>query len=319
MIIRPPTRPQSLLRAVVNHAAPLLPRSQRRNKHGIPLWADSKKQERFAKYGVPGFLSAKTYQETYLNYTQHLCDRLNEWTQGTANESTSVFDLHATCAHRPDRAALYNHAAMAIHTHFFWESLTDSEDPVERRPGINTMRSIEMDFESVDHLRSEFLETADAMFGNGFVWLMKPPYAGGLTLLATYNAGSPYSEAAPRRDNRDMATFDGRGIAAQLSASGSAIGSAGTFGDFSSARANLFEGALNAQPILCVNLWQHQYIPDWGVLGKRAYLTAWWDRIDWQMVERRHSMYETEGDRYISRNRPAPYRNIMDAINSNMA
>jgi len=46
------------------------------------------------------------------------------------------------------------------------------------------MRNIEMDFESVDHLRSEFLETADAMFGNGFVWLMKPPSAGGMTILA---------------------------------------------------------------------------------------------------------------------------------------
>ncbi|KAJ4504744.1 hypothetical protein HRR83_003125 [Exophiala dermatitidis] len=329
MITQPATRPQSLLRAIVKQAQSSLPRTQRRSKHSVPLWADSKKQERFAKKGVPGFLSPTTYHETYEKYTQHLCDRLNEWTQGTPDESTSAFDLHAINAHKPERAALYNHAAMANHTHFFWESLTDAEDPVERRPGLNTMRSIEMDFESVDHLRSEFLEVADAMFGNGFVWLMKPPTPGGLTILATYNAGSPYSEAAPRRDNRDMATYDGRQLAAQLSGRGGlgagsleertlgrggGLGVAGSFGDFSSARANLYSGALNAQPILCVNVWQHQYIPDYGVLGKRAYLTAWWDHIDWQMVERRHSMYETEGERFAPNRNSRPYANVMDAV-----
>lgn len=92
------------------------------------------------------------------------------------------------------------------------------------------------------------------------------------------------------------------------------MGVAGAFGEFSAARANLFAGALNAQPILCANVWQHQYIPDWGLFGKRAYLTAWWDRIDWQMVERRHSMYETEGDRFGSNRSARPYANVMEAV-----
>ncbi|KIV77611.1 hypothetical protein PV11_09399 [Exophiala sideris] len=311
MIIRPATRPQTALRAVGKQAAPLLSRSQRRCKHSPAEWADRQRQERFTQRGVPGFLSAKTYQETYAKYTKHLCDKLNEYTQGTADESHSAHDLHAICSHKPERAALYNHAAMAIHTHFFWEALTDSEDPHDRKAGNYTARSIEMDFESLDHLRTEFLEVADAMFGNGFVWLMKPKTPGGLKILATYNAGSPYSVAAPRRDDRDMATFNGRQVGTDLLSAGMNVDSlgpgggryAGSFGNFSSARANLFVGALDAEPILCVNVWQHQWLPDYGMFGKREYLTAWWDSIDWKMVESRHNHVEWEQDRRVNRSR----------------
>merc|ERR1711939_243558 len=198
MITRPSTRPQSLLRAVVKQAS-ALPRTQRRSKHTPPTWTDRQKQDRFAKNGVPGFLSANAYQETYAKYSQYLCDKLTEYTQGTPDESVQPRDLHFQCSHRPERAALYNHAAMANHTHFFWEALTDSEDPAQRRPGMQT---------------------------------------------------------------------------------------------------NRFTGLLNAQPILCVNVWEHQWIPDYGVLGKRAYLTAWWDCIDWQVVENRLSTVEPDNYGY---------------------
>jgi len=219
---------------------------------------------------------------------------------------------------------------MATHTHFFWESLTDGHDEYSQRPGLNTTRSIESDFESPDHLRSEFLETADSLFGNGFVWLMKPPTRGGLTILATYNAGSPYPEAAPRRDRHDSATFNARMLAAGLKGTpyderGARViadtsgGLAGKFGEFSAARASRYAGWLDAQPILCVNLWQHQWIPDWGIFGRRQYLAAWWDRIDWSVVEKRHSMYETEGDRLAPNRLGVRSGGLVDAVSRGMS
>ncbi|KAL6250415.1 hypothetical protein RBB50_002717 [Rhinocladiella similis] len=296
MITRPSARPQSLLRAIVKQSS-VLPRTQRRCKHTPPVWADAKKQERFVENGVPGFLSANTFQETYTKYAQHLCDKLTEYTQGTPDEHTQTRTLHWQNAHRADRAALYNNAAMADHTLFFWEALTDSLDPVERRPGVQTAKNIESDFGSLENLRSEFLEIADAMFGNGFVWLMKPTSFGGMTILATYNAGSPWPQAAPRRDTQDMANFNGREVADQLKNAARVVDgsrTAGHSGRFSMYQSNKFVGALNATPILCANVWQHQWIPDYGMLGKRAYLTAWWDSIDWQKVEERLVHAETE-------------------------
>jgi Fe-Mn family superoxide dismutase len=43
-------------------------------------------------------------------------------------------------------------------------------------------------------------------------------------------------------------------------------------------------GGAEFVPVLCVNTWEHAYLLDWGMKGKREYLEAWWDRIDWETV-----------------------------------
>lgn len=198
------------------------------------------------------------------------------------------------------------------------------------------MRSIENVFGNVATLREEMLETADAMFGNGFVWLMKGENVGDLKILATYNAGSPYPGAAPRRDDTDMANVgnnpNGSLLSEQLSGrsglgfdgEGRDIGislgnvSAGHFGNFSANRSKHHAGLLNMQPILCVKVWEHQWLRDYGILGKKPYLTAWWDRIDWQKVESDHNLHETNGDAWQSG--MSPYAStggssVLDALN----
>lgn len=209
---------------------------------------------------------------------------------------------------------------MAIHTQFFFEGLAHApSSAIPRTPGINTKKSIETHFDSVDQLRNEFLETADSLFGNGFVWLMLPRDVGGLSILATYNAGSPWPGAAPRRDNRDMANIDARQLADELQnprrdhagsySNGVSHGTAGSFGDFSANRARFFEGHLDAEPLLCVNLWQQQWLPDYGLFGRKEYLTAWWDTIDWGVVENRLSL---AGPVNESRLRPSQYEPLMN-------
>jgi Fe-Mn family superoxide dismutase len=194
---------------------------------------------------------------------------------------------------------------MALHTQFFWEGLTDTDNPQEKQPGINTTKHINEVFEGgVDQLRVDFLEAADSIFGNGFVWLMKAPVTGGLSILCTYNAGSPHKNAAPRRDDKDMANFDGRQIGAQLSTRGNplqdrsrAVGTAGAFGNSSAARPVHYQGLLDAGPVLCANVWQHQWLPDYGMFGRRDYLANWWDHIDWNVVERRLAIHDyQDGD-----------------------
>lgn len=60
-------------------------------------------------------------------------------------------------------------------------------------------------------------------------------------------------------------------------------------------------GGYSGQPILCVNTWEHAYLRDYGVGGKRAYLERWWDRIDWEVVERSARMYGPESSRRLPR------------------
>lgn len=53
-------------------------------------------------------------------------------------------------------------------------------------------------------------------------------------------------------------------------------------------------GGYSSYPILCVNTWEHAYLRDYGIGGKRAYLERWWDRVDWAVVERNAKVYGPE-------------------------
>lgn len=43
-------------------------------------------------------------------------------------------------------------------------------------------------------------------------------------------------------------------------------------------------GGVDVTPVLCVNMWEHVWLYDWDIEGKRKFLEAWWDRIDWDVV-----------------------------------
>lgn len=43
------------------------------------------------------------------------------------------------------------------------------------------------------------------------------------------------------------------------------------------------------KPLLNVSVWQHAYIHDYGVAGKRKYLENWWNCIDWSVVLNRYT------------------------------
>lgn len=115
------------------------------------------------------------------------------------------------------------------------------------------------------------------MFGPGFVWLAKNLEREGLLhIFCTYNAGSPYPAAHARRQPMDMATHT----------PDTALGNqyAGAMGAHAANQKNLAPGAVDVQPILCVNTWEHVWLMDYGIAGKAEYLERWWDRINWEVV-----------------------------------
>jgi len=119
---------------------------------------------------------------------------------------------------------------------------------------------------NVEAMKTEILATAEAMFGCGWVWLVLDQ-GKRLRILCTYNAGTPYGEAY-RRQNTDVNT-------------GETLGTANDSPQRSAVRG---QGVQNILPLLNVNCWQHAWITDYGVLGKKAYLEHWWNRVDWGVV-----------------------------------
>lgn len=215
--------------------------------------------------------------------------------------NSPVMHLHYQFSHQPDHTALYNHAAMAHFNHLWWESLAYNKAEIPE----NLRRDIVEDFGTVEDLRNEMVEHADAMFGNGFVWLLKErPHndATGtrskLRILCTYNAGSPYAAAWRMRQTRDSATTDDRTAGTyrsrQMSVPQNYVGSSGQYSQVGR-EGHLAPNALDALPLLCLNVWQHMWVPDYGVLGKRQYLSAWWERVDWNVVQNRSNQMAKVG------------------------
>ncbi len=223
----------------------------------------------------------------------------------TDYEDRSLKNIILDTARVPSLAAVFNHASMAHNTDFFFKQLAtaSSAAPVPI-PGL-LQAAIDDNFGSVETLRREFAATAQAMFGPGFVWLVKAnglPASGRgsdhLRLLTTYLAGSPYPGAHWRRQGVDMNTVGQEAPAGTpgeettdaarqwLSSQAAAVtgsSSASTSGD------RRPPGGIDVIPVLCLSTWEHVWLRDYGLGadgygGKTAYVEAWWNAIDWEAV-----------------------------------
>ena len=184
---------------------------------------------------------------------------------------------------------------MAFNNHFFFKALS----PERTEPSQSMIADINDSFDSIDNLRQEMIETANAMFGPGFVWLMKSSDNGKFRILTTYIAGSPLPQAHFRAQTRDLANKDPNPyLPTNISASErdrlrrptNTTGFAGqhsTSGTYA-----LHPDQLHAAPVLCVNTWEHAYIRDFGIDQKKKYLAAWWERINWDVVQQECTINE---------------------------
>ena len=190
-------------------------------------------------------------------------------------------------------APIFNHASMAHNNHFFFKRL--SPTPVAMPESLRS--ALEESFSSVETLRREFVVTASAMFGPGFVWLVRlnsrdaPGQANPFRILTTYLAGSPYPGAHWRRQPVDRNTVAGAPAAGGPSpTAGFGPGSATEPSDASSQNAKAAPpGGIDVVPVLCLNTWEHVWLRDYGVGaggygGKRQFVEEWWKTIDWEGV-----------------------------------
>ena len=232
-----------------------------------------------------------------------MVDRLNELLAGDPLQKKRPKDIVLQTARDPMRANVFNYASMAHNNHFFFNGLSVSPDALGKHPSLET--SLSNTFGSMETLQTTFIDTAAAMFGPGFVWLVymqssdstrshnrkTPRQSGGWRILTTYNAGTPYPEAGYRRQGLDMSTNGiNEFVAYQQNANPIPVNDVGSFGNHSllgkqQTRPEIPPGGTTLVPVLCVNTWEHVYMPEFGVAGKRNYLKKWWDCIDWGQVD----------------------------------
>ena len=173
---------------------------------------------------------------------------------------------------------------MAWANHHFFSTL--SPDP-PKMSALFTSK-ISDSFSSPESLRATFIATANAMFGPGFVWLVQHKsknvhlQENELSILTTYLAGSPLPGAHYRRQEQDHNTMMG-------------AGSFGSTSLFPKLESKIAYGGADIDILLGVNTWQHVWLMDWGVGGKKEFLEGWWRAIDWDKVESNWHNTESKG------------------------
>ncbi|BCS24808.1 mitochondrial 37S ribosomal protein mS42 [Aspergillus puulaauensis] len=266
-------RPQASLRAassICQKPTSALPRFQTRGLHQVPSLNHG---AYFKENGVPELLSPEGYDFSWTQYQSLLVNKLNLLTQDTVDADAKPGELLVKYSRRPEMASVFNYASMAHNNHFFFNCISPTRTEIPEKFAKDIVDTCS----SVESLKLDFLATANSMFGPGFVWLAKNLEREGLLhIFCTYNAGSPYPAAHARRQPIDMATHT----------PDTALGNqyAGAMGAHALNQKNLAPGAIDVQPILCVNTWEHVWMMDYGIAGKAEYLERWWDRINWEVV-----------------------------------
>ncbi|KAL9099617.1 MAG: hypothetical protein Q9163_004906 [Psora crenata] len=262
------------------------PKATRRRVHNVPQLTHD---EAFTNNGIGRAFTPEAFNIAWHQYQGHLVNRLNEMTAGHPYHTKETKDILQANARNPNQASLFNHASMAWNNHHFFTTLSPDPQPISRHLETRLTTC----FSSVESLKKQYLATALSMFGPGFVWLIRNPSSRArtsptntgnaandpeFTILCTYIAGSPLPGAHPRAQSYDMNTEN------ELSMR------AGAIGQYSgSVDSKIAPGRIpRAEVCLGVCTWEHCWNHDFGVTGdgKRRYLEAWWDSIDWAVVER---------------------------------
>lgn len=186
-------------------------------------------------------------------------------------------------ARDPNAAPTFNHASMAHNNHHFFNTLSPNPEPMSD----HFKNELEASFGSIETLKKEMILSGISMFGPGFVWLVRSRGSPEkkYSLMCTYLAGSPYPGAHARKQEVDMNTQEAKTVTDAISRKfAPAKNTVGAHGALSEKK--MAPGGVDVNPILCLNMWEHTYMLDYGVTQKALYGSNWWGSIDWSVVER---------------------------------
>ncbi|KAM3543466.1 hypothetical protein ARSEF1564_003613 [Beauveria bassiana] len=228
--------------------------------------------------GIPTLMSPGGFSIAWSEYMAFTVEKLNALTAGTELEDKDTKTIALMTAREPNQAPIFNYASMAHNNHFYFQGIAPAPVAMPEKLRVD----IEASFSSVETLRREMVLTASAMFGPGFVWLVKAG-PGAYRVVSTYLAGSPYPGAHWRAQSTDMNTVGDQGSARSWFRTQTGPQHRG---------GNLPPGGIELQPLLCLNTWEHAWLLDWGhgaggQGGKAAFAEAWWGIVDWELVSNR--------------------------------
>ena len=272
--------------------------AQRRALHQLPP------QPAAIVEGCDPFLSKRTTSLLWNQWQAGLLQRLNDEVKGTPRAAESVVETVISTARDRENVLAFNYASLALNNSFFLSGLI----PVAAQPnpeypqpssdsdykffGKTLATAIADQYGSLPQLKLALSSAAMGMFSSGFVWLVKDEH-GRLGIVPTYGTGTVLVHQRQQRGPSDLVAGvqDGNsskeGDSDASSDANAGIARSAPTSRFDSLAHGSAAGAIghNLYPLLCVSVFEHAWLGDYGFWGKERYLSNFFDCINWERAE----------------------------------
>lgn len=302
---------------------------------------------RIANENFKGLLSNRALNEVWFKRGNQLIDGLNQLLEDNQfkNPPSDLNDLISMTINKQELYGIYAYATLIHNLQFYMESLktndeefadarirkcdesellkTSTLDYVNRPKDENLNSWIQDSFGSMDEFRTLLLNSAKAIKGDGFVWLVaesnlsefalknsssnvsKGPIYNHLSVVNTYNAGAVDDslrsgqitklklQKQARLASLKKKQVERKSINGETEEDIEEISSLEkeidelVLGTVEEAEANTIFSDKKLLPLLCIDASPRNYLLDYGIFGKQQYLDNVWECIDWNVVSMR--------------------------------
>jgi superoxide dismutase, Fe-Mn family len=136
----------------------------------------------FAKDALKPYISEETLEFHYGKHHFTYLTNLNKLISGTEFEKKTLTDIVQTSS-----GSIFNNAAQHMNHTFYWNCLTPNSNC---EPSQELLAAINGAYGTFEKFKHEFINSASALFGSGWTWLIKNN-DGVLSIINMSNAGNP--------------------------------------------------------------------------------------------------------------------------------
>ena len=234
--------------------------------------------------GIPKVYSPTGFKTVWSDYQAFLCDKLTLKTAGTSYEANIPFHIILSTAKKPYQTQLFNLASAVHNNHLFIENILPVSGS-DNRPSQTFLSRVRDSFDvEWEELKENIVRlTERKVIGQGWFFLIENGNKE-LHCLTLQNNGTPYY--FPRNQLFDLnapvnlSEFSHLEQIREMVVSGN-----GSPHSESPQQQHVIRDW--SMPLICVNLWDYAYLPDYGVTGRSTYVRNVLDNLNWNVVNSR--------------------------------
>lgn len=135
----------------------------------------------YAEDALAPYISGKTIQYHYGKHLAAYIDNTNKLKAGTEFDDQPIHEIV-----KKSSGGLFNNSAQVFNHYFYFEAL---HAPSKETPESKIKALLDQNFGSFEDFKAKFTQTGIALFGSGWVWLVKENEK--LEIISAQNAENP--------------------------------------------------------------------------------------------------------------------------------